>query len=722
MAENDVILGIALDTKKAIQGISEFQQAASDRLAGIGKAAMAAAAVVGGVFAAGKILNGIGASIDAANEQVNAINKMNQALASSGEYSIEASKAMQDYASSLSSVIAVDDDAILDSIALAKSFGATNEQAKKLVTAAADLSSAMGTDLNSAVSQLGGTLSGAPSRALSKLSPEMKSLSEAALRSGAAIDILGDRFKGTAEAATKTFSGELEKVKLGLDSFQTSIGLIITQNPAVRKLLTALTGIFEKLAKYVSDNSEAISALVTEGIAALISSVGTAAKVLNSLSFILDLVKNVIGLVSKAFVGLGSAVNAAITPLLEATGVLRDGTGDQFAASLQAAYDKISEIQSIDFEAKSSELLIGLANTMDEFKDSLLAPDLIKPIPVEIKPIVNQKEFTKVLSEASQAAAISPFQPTVGDKFEPMGVELPKAGPAEAPPPSWWDDVKSIAGKQENQAAAASSLISAFRQGGKEGAQQVVAAAATGIAAALGAGPFAQVIGELVTFLTTDGAAQLVTSVAENIDDIIFALAENMPQVALALAEAFLNPLFYIRIINAFIDGITTGLDKALKEVAKNFTTLFSAGTIKAALHFIVGIGQAIQKLDFTDAAKRFGEKILGFFDTLYSNFKLIIQPIIDLVNGIRNVGSNTVDKVKSSLGFGLTSGSGTVQRNASYGLSSSEGGPDATVVMLQRILTALEKPTTVKSVVTVDSRAFASIMLDISRKNMRTA
>ena len=89
--------------------------------------------------------------IQAAQVQEDAINQLNTALALAGDFSIEASQDLQAYASQLQSMTVIGDEAILKQLSLAKAFGASNEQSKKLVEAAIDLSAATGISLDSAV-------------------------------------------------------------------------------------------------------------------------------------------------------------------------------------------------------------------------------------------------------------------------------------------------------------------------------------------------------------------------------------------------------------------------------------------------------------------------------------------------------------------------------------------------------------------------------------------
>ena len=189
-------------------------------------------------------------AIDAAKVQEDAINKLNNSLKTAGDFSEEASKSMQLFASDLQAVTRFGDETILGQLALAKSFGATNEQAKQIVSAAADLSSAFGMDINSATRNVAKTLGGLAGE-LGEVIPQIKGLGVEALQSGKAIDIIANRFSGAALRDTKTFSGSVDQLNNSFGDLLESIGRIITNNPQFASLIRQSTKLIETLTKEV---------------------------------------------------------------------------------------------------------------------------------------------------------------------------------------------------------------------------------------------------------------------------------------------------------------------------------------------------------------------------------------------------------------------------------------------------------------------------------------
>ena len=166
-----------------------------------------------GVAILGAAIAGVGSiavfkSIGLAREQEDAVNRLNGALRASGDFSTDASTELQNYASELQKVSTIGDEVALGQLALAKGFGASNEQAKQIVSAAADLSVALGIDLQAATRNVSKTLGGYAGE-LGEVIPELKNLTQEQLQAGAAIDLIAGKFQGLAQNETKSFSGAI---------------------------------------------------------------------------------------------------------------------------------------------------------------------------------------------------------------------------------------------------------------------------------------------------------------------------------------------------------------------------------------------------------------------------------------------------------------------------------------------------------------------------------
>lgn len=258
MADNEIPINITVETAQAQKSVNDFEASlggfVKNMESGFAKLAVAAAAA----FSFMEIFNFFHESIKAAAEADQVVQKLNVSLASTGEFSKEASQEIQKYASEIQKTTTLSDDAVLSAFALAKSFGITNDEAKKLTNAAINLAAATDKDVNAAITELGGTLSGAVGR-LGKLGTEFKGLTEESLKSGKAIELVQKRFDGFAEAMTNTFSGATAQAKNAFGELQEAIGKSTTQNPHVIALIKALSTALLDLAETIDGNREGLS-------------------------------------------------------------------------------------------------------------------------------------------------------------------------------------------------------------------------------------------------------------------------------------------------------------------------------------------------------------------------------------------------------------------------------------------------------------------------------
>lgn len=193
--------------------------------------ALGAAAVGAAVFAAGA------KAISAFKTQEESVNRLNQALINTGDFTAEASKDMQAFSAELQKNSTFGDEIINNQLALAKSFGVSNDEAKKLVQAAADLSAATGMELSSAVKNLGKTMAGLTGE-LGESVPALRNLTAEQLKAGEGIDLVANQFSGSAKAMTQGL-GALDQMANAVGDLWESVGQTIS--PIVSLAAQALT-------------------------------------------------------------------------------------------------------------------------------------------------------------------------------------------------------------------------------------------------------------------------------------------------------------------------------------------------------------------------------------------------------------------------------------------------------------------------------------------------
>jgi hypothetical protein len=126
-------------------------------------------------------------------------------------------------ASELQNTTIFDDDTIQQAQTFLANQGRTEEQIKKVIDAAVELSTVTGVDLNTAVMQLDATFEGNIGK-MGKLDSAFKGLTKEQLANGAAADLLIEKYGGTAVAMGETTAGQVAKLKNRFGELQETIG------------------------------------------------------------------------------------------------------------------------------------------------------------------------------------------------------------------------------------------------------------------------------------------------------------------------------------------------------------------------------------------------------------------------------------------------------------------------------------------------------------------
>lgn len=223
----------------------------------------------------------------AAAEQEAAVNALNVSLKTAGTFSQEASENFQELARSLQANSRFGDEILLQQAALARNFTRSNEEAEKLLKTSVDLSEATGISLDSAVRNLGKTLSGLTGE-LGEAVPQIRGLTAEQLKAGEAINVLAERFGGAARGALFTFEGAVAQLSNTFGDFLERVGSIITDSPQVIAFINALSETFQTLG---SDFGDAQSSFDTFFKNLVIGAGAAANALLDSFSVILEIPK-----------------------------------------------------------------------------------------------------------------------------------------------------------------------------------------------------------------------------------------------------------------------------------------------------------------------------------------------------------------------------------------------------------------------------------------------
>ena len=231
------------------------------------------AKLVAGAFAGKKVFEALSGIVAAADESEAAQRKLSQALSNTGQMSAETAAAFGEQAAAMQAMTTFDDDAVTGQQALAVALGATAREALDLVPAAADLSAAVGIGLDEATRALTLSLEGNIGM-LGRYVPAVRDMTDAQLASGAAVDLVAQKFGGFAGQEAETLTGAMTQMRNAFGDIVEELGKAITQNEDVRKAVEGVTKVFRLLEKAVTENRDRIGSFVSRALAGLVQMLG----------------------------------------------------------------------------------------------------------------------------------------------------------------------------------------------------------------------------------------------------------------------------------------------------------------------------------------------------------------------------------------------------------------------------------------------------------------
>jgi hypothetical protein len=224
----------------------------------------AAAAVVG---AAAALLKGFQAITEAAGEQEDALKKLDTARSRLSASGRAIAAGLEDQAAALQKVTRFGDEATIGTQALLLEMGVTPEKMRQATVATLDLAAAYGLNLESAARNIGKTMGGFAGE-LGELIPELKELSAEALKTGAGIELLAEKFAGSAQADAKTYRGLLGQIANAYGDLKEKLGFAFTENEKILASLTKVRDVLSsgRLVDLVGELAEKLSTMASKTI------------------------------------------------------------------------------------------------------------------------------------------------------------------------------------------------------------------------------------------------------------------------------------------------------------------------------------------------------------------------------------------------------------------------------------------------------------------------
>ncbi len=246
------------------------------------------------------------ASVMAADTQVQAETRLLTAL--KGREDIQ--RRLMEQAAELQSRSTFGDEEVIAQQAYLASLGMTERQINDVIEASAQLSTATGMTLESAVKNLAKTYGGLTGE-LGESIPALKNLTAEQLKSGEAVRFILENYKGYAEAAAQSGAGSMRQLKNQLGDLAEKLGMILM--PALQKIV----GWISNLVTWFQNLSPTTQKIIVV-FASLAAAIGPVLTVGGKLLAMLPLIKAAftamtgpIGLVISALVALGAAFVSA---------------------------------------------------------------------------------------------------------------------------------------------------------------------------------------------------------------------------------------------------------------------------------------------------------------------------------------------------------------------------------------------------------------------------
>jgi len=331
---------------------------------GVGLAAGAAIGVAG-IVGLTKVMSD---AVELAKVQEEAEAKLGAVLQTTGEAAGYNLQQMKDMAGAMQSVTTVGDETIIAGQAILATFkNIRGEGFEKATMAALDMSTVMGTDLKSSMTQVGKALND-PIKGLSALSrvgvsfteeqkEQIKVLQESGDIMGAQAVILAElegEFGGAAAALRDTFGGSVTAAKNALGDMQEQLGYVITKNQFFIEAAKLAEQTFISWTKGIGDNEDAMMELSKTIVVGVVGALDGLVTGVEAVHLGWTMLKSAIPVVANTMVAATDLMFAGLRNLLlpldgffMAMEKAADFMGKEFVNPLDAIQAKLDAVGSV---------------------------------------------------------------------------------------------------------------------------------------------------------------------------------------------------------------------------------------------------------------------------------------------------------------------------------------------------------------------------------------
>ena len=421
MADIDsVVVEVEFDGKKGFVSLKkEAEKAGSDagELLGTNIGSGLALGIKGKLAALATTIGGAlfsKASIEAALESEVAVGAFNKTLQRTGIYTAGASADFQKFASDLQTSLNISDEKILDTASKIQNLGNLTAPALKRATqAAADLSKALGIDLDTAATMVGKAAEGNIGT-FNRYGIKIQESSDKTVTFQNALAELEKRFGGAAKAGENTFGSSLAALKLNFGDVLENIGKLVTQSPAAVAILKKLSDAFKGLADFVESFGK--KDLIKE----LVNSIVPFAQAVNM--YLVAPVEMAYNIIKGVFLTMAGAVTfftQAIIKFIEPVFNLIGRFGGTFGKNIKEQFDIVNQTVDATYEQLNQKTEAAFANIFD-FKIAAAVDNSL----VSLQKLANEAPVIASQAAINVAKRLTPWEQALQD----LSLKINKAG------------------------------------------------------------------------------------------------------------------------------------------------------------------------------------------------------------------------------------------------------------------------------------------------------
>lgn len=343
--DRELRVQLLLEDKQALgklkKALGEIDAQGKQTASSFGGSWKAMAIQIGAVVVAAEGLRRfMGASITAAMEQEDAINRLNVALKNQGTYTTALSASYQKMADDLQRSTRYSDEsinAVQQQLVALGNVGPA--QMDRVVRAVLDFSTATGKDLQTSALLFAKAAQG-NTAALSRYGIVIDETIPKAEKFNALLDLTRQRMGGAAQADLATFSGALSQLSKQWGELMEELGKIITQNPEVIGAIRKTTGALIEWIDIIKNNKEEIGSFLTGSVQ------GAELAALEIEKFVLAVVIGIERIKASGWQGIWSFLTGGVTGdagSADGGGAQADAGADQYIQQLEAQLQEMMQ-------------------------------------------------------------------------------------------------------------------------------------------------------------------------------------------------------------------------------------------------------------------------------------------------------------------------------------------------------------------------------------------